>query len=55
MVGDTVFDMQMAVSARVRPIGVAWGYHEPGELTASGAAMVAHDIAELQAELERFA
>lgn len=55
MVGDTVFDMQMAVSARVRPIGVAWGYHEPGELTASGAAMVARDIAELQAELERFA
>ncbi|MGB3808221.1 MAG: HAD-IA family hydrolase [Erythrobacter sp.] len=55
MIGDTMFDMQMAVAAHVRAVGVAWGYHEPGELLASGAAMVAHDIAALREELERFA
>ena len=43
MIGDTVFDMQLAVNARVRPIGVSWGYHEPAELSAAGAALVAED------------
>lgn len=27
MVGDTSFDMQMAKAAKVRGIGVSWGYH----------------------------
>jgi phosphoglycolate phosphatase len=55
MIGDTTFDMQMGAAAGVRAIGVAWGYHEPAELTATGAAIVAHTIADLRAELERFA
>ncbi|HYC05743.1 MAG TPA: HAD-IA family hydrolase [Azospirillaceae bacterium] len=38
VIGDTTFDMQMAANARVRAVGVSWGYHEPAELTASGAA-----------------
>lgn len=42
MIGDTVFDMQMAASAGVRAIGVGWGYHAPDELLAAGAEMVAH-------------
>ena len=37
MIGDTAFDMAMARSARVRAIGVDWGYHEPHELYAAGA------------------
>ena len=31
----------MAHAARCRTIGVAWGYHEPGELLAAGAEAVA--------------
>ncbi|WP_338241150.1 HAD-IA family hydrolase [Aurantiacibacter hainanensis] len=48
MVGDTVFDMQMAAAAGVRAIGVSWGYHEPGELLDAGAQAVANDMAELE-------
>ena len=48
MIGDTVFDIEMAVAAGVRPIGVSWGYHEPGELLAAGAVAVASEIAELE-------
>ena len=48
MVGDTVFDIQMAVAAGVRAIGVSWGYHEPAELLEAGAEAVAGDTAELE-------
>ena len=48
MVGDTVFDMQMAAAAGVRAIGVSWGYHEPEELLEAGALDVAGDMAELE-------
>jgi phosphoglycolate phosphatase len=37
MIGDTVYDIEMAVGARARAIGVAWGYHTPDELLAAGA------------------
>lgn len=39
-VGDTVFDMEMAVAAGVRPIGVSWGYHSEDELLQAGASRV---------------
>lgn len=48
MIGDTVFDMQMAVAAGVRAIGVSWGYHEEAELIGAGAVAVAGDMAELE-------
>ncbi|WP_240624585.1 HAD-IA family hydrolase [Aurantiacibacter odishensis] len=48
MIGDTVFDIEMAVAANVRPIGVSWGYHEPDELLAAGAVAVAETMAELE-------
>ena len=41
MIGDTTFDMSMAQAARVRAIGVAWGYHTPEELLDAGAAAIA--------------
>lgn len=47
MIGDTAYDMAMAVSAGVRAIGVAWGYHDPHELRAAGAEHVAVSPAEL--------
>jgi len=47
MIGDAVFDMQMAVSAGVTPIGVAWGHQPTEALIAAGAVAVATDMADL--------
>lgn len=52
MIGDTSFDMEMAVAAGVRAIGVSWGYHEPHELLEAGASAVA-DTAEQLGEMIR--
>ena len=52
MIGDTSFDMLMARSARVAAIGVAWGYHAPAELLASGALSVAATVAALSQAME---
>ena len=41
VIGDTAFDMGMAVNAGVTGIGVGWGYHEAAELLAAGASAVA--------------
>ncbi|MCB2057670.1 MAG: HAD-IA family hydrolase [Novosphingobium sp.] len=41
MIGDTQYDIEMAVNAGVRAIGVDWGYHTPDELRAAGAEAVA--------------
>jgi phosphoglycolate phosphatase len=47
MIGDTVYDIEMALAARARAIGVAWGYHTPAELLAAGAEAVAETPAHL--------
>ena len=41
MIGDTVFDIEMARAAGVASIGVAWGYHPPDELSQAGADRIA--------------
>jgi phosphoglycolate phosphatase len=41
VVGDTSFDMAMAVSAGARGIGAGWGYHDGEELLEAGAIAVA--------------
>lgn len=41
MIGDTSFDIGMGINARCLTIGVAWGYHEAGELFEEGAHYVA--------------
>ena len=41
VVGDTSFDMAMAVAAGATGIGAAWGYHDAAELIEAGAAAVA--------------
>ena len=48
-VGDTAFDMEMARSAKLRAIGVGWGYHGAERLIAAGARRVVQDVAELRA------
>jgi phosphoglycolate phosphatase len=53
VVGDTSFDMAMAVNAGARGIGVAWGYHDDEELLEAGASAIARrplDILELAKE-----
>jgi len=54
MIGDTVYDVKMARSARAYAVGVAWGYHSPQDLQAAGAHEVAADFRELPAILEKF-
>lgn len=51
MIGDTTFDMEMAMSAGVKAIGVAWGYHEAQELMDAGASLVVHTTNDLTAAL----
>ena len=41
VVGDTSFDMAMAVDGGATGIGAGWGYHEAAELMAAGAVAVA--------------
>ena len=47
VIGDTAFDMGMAVAAGVTGIGAAWGYHDAEELFAAGAAAVAETRSEV--------
>lgn len=51
MIGDTVFDIEMAGNAGMRGVGVDWGYHEPDDLMAAGARFVARSPADLAAYL----
>ncbi len=51
VIGDTSYDMEMAVNAGARAIGVAWGYHGAEELRASGAAQIAESFPELPSSL----
>ncbi len=47
VIGDTSFDMAMARAARVRAVGVAWGYHDVHELSDAGADVVATAVPDL--------
>ncbi|MBC8337713.1 MAG: HAD-IA family hydrolase [Alphaproteobacteria bacterium] len=40
MIGDTTFDMEMAVNAGTMAIGVSWGYHPHEHLHSAGAEVV---------------
>ncbi len=47
MVGDTTYDIEMALGASVQALGVAWGYHAPERLIGAGA----HAMAEAPGRL----
>ena len=51
MIGDTTFDMQMAASAGIESIGVAWGYHGVERLREAGATHVVRTVSELGVRL----
>jgi phosphoglycolate phosphatase len=52
MIGDTVFDIEMARAAGIASIGVSWGYHAPADLRAAGADAVIEDFTQLPAALD---
>jgi len=55
VIGDTSFDMAMALGAGARGIGAGWGYHDADELIEAGAIAVATrplDVLEIIGELE---
>lgn len=49
MVGDTTYDMEMAVNANIHAIGVGWGYHDREALTSAGANLVIERFDQLPA------
>lgn len=52
MLGDTVYDVDMAVAAGVPALGVAWGYHAAASLADAGAVRVLEGYDELVPALE---
>ena len=54
MVGDTVFDISMALAAGAYAIGVSWGYHPVDELKRARAARVIDRFADLPGLLETY-
>ena len=48
LIGDTKYDAEGAALCGIPCVGVAWGYAEPGELEAAGAAAVVRDTLELE-------
>lgn len=46
MLGDTTFDVQMALSGGIGAVGVAWGYHPAEALRGAGAQAMAASFAE---------
>ncbi|MCF3639749.1 HAD-IA family hydrolase [Rhizobium sp. TRM95111] len=53
VVGDAIYDMQMAKAAGATAIGVAWGYASVPELIAAGADHILREPADLVDWLER--
>jgi phosphoglycolate phosphatase len=47
VIGDTAFDMGMAVNAGATAIGAGWGYHDTEEMMAAGAVGVADTPADV--------
>ena len=52
MIGDTNHDMEMAVAAGVKSIGVSWGYHPVEELKAAGADLIIEDFGSLSSAID---
>lgn len=52
MIGDTIFDVTMAVRAGAHAIGVSWGYHPPSELRKAGARAVAERFVDIPGLLQ---
>ena len=53
MIGDTVFDMELARNAKVKSVGVSWGYHPPAELKQYGADVVVQTYSDVHGALKK--
>ena len=51
VIGDTVFDMELAQAAGAHGVGVGWGYHATDELLAAGAERIVLHPREIPAAL----
>jgi phosphoglycolate phosphatase len=51
VVGDTAFDVEMALAAGAHAIGVAWGYHPVERLVSAGAERIVDGFAALPAAI----
>ncbi len=54
MIGDSSYDMAMARSAGVLPVGVSWGFQPVAALVEAGAGPIVHSYAELGLVLTDF-
>jgi phosphoglycolate phosphatase len=54
MVGDTTFDMEMALAAGSGALGVAWGYHPVEELREAGAHGVVEACKQLPDDIDAY-
>ncbi len=52
VIGDTSFDVAMALNAGTRALGVTWGYHDTADLVRAGAHAIARRPADLTELLE---
>lgn len=48
MIGDSIYDIEMAKAASVTPIGVSWGAHDPQKLKEAGAKMILRQMRDLE-------
>ncbi|MCF8474818.1 MAG: HAD-IA family hydrolase [Emcibacter sp.] len=48
MIGDTTFDIKMALAANVHAVGVTWGYHKSDRLKQAGAHHIISHISHLR-------
>lgn len=53
VIGDSIYDMEMARAAGAHAVGVTWGYHSAPALIEAGAQMMVEDYAALVPSLER--
>jgi phosphoglycolate phosphatase len=51
MIGDSIYDMEMARAAGAHAVGVSWGYHTPDALRGAGAHVVIDRFDMLSASL----
>lgn len=52
MIGDTTFDIEMALAAEVRAIGVAWGYHPVVALERAGAHVIVQQFEDVASAID---
>jgi len=54
VIGDSIYDMEMALAASVSCFGVAWGYNAEAALSAAGAHAIARDFDHLSGLVKAF-